>query len=512
MIVAKRASARTASLPAPTGGWNARDSLGEMAPNDAVYLKNWFPATSDVLLRKGYTQHATGLPGQVETLLSYSGAASNKLFGISTGSIYDVTYAGAVGAAAVTGLSNSRFQYINVATTAGNYLMAVNGLDKARFYTGAAWAKDGDGAPYDITGVNSADCTQINLFKNRVWLVEKNSLNAWYLPTSQIGGAATKFPLAGIASSGGYLVAMATWTIDAGQGVDDLAVFITSQGQIIVYKGTDPSSATTFALVGVWNLGAPVGKRCFMKYAGDLLVICQDGVLPLSGALQSSRVNPKVALTDKIQWAVSEAVTAYGANFGWDLLYYPKENMLFLNVPVSEGSSQQQYVMNTITKSWCNFTGWAANCWALLNDSPYFGGNTYVGHAWYGNEDNGANVNGDGKQAFNYFGIRGQQKRFSMMRPIISTNGSPAIQANINVDFDDTTPTAPISFTPISYGTWGTAVWGSAVWGQDDSIQKQWQGITGIGYCAAPRLVAQVKGMSVKWISTDMVFELGGVL
>ena len=117
-------------------------------------------------------------------------------------------------------------------------------------------------------------------------------------------------------------MAVATWTIDGGQGVDDLLVFVTSWGEVIVYKGTDPSSASAWALVGIWQIGAPVGRRCFMKYAGDLLIICQDGVYPMSGALQSSRVNPKVALTNKIQLAVSEAVTSYGSNFGWQLIQF----------------------------------------------------------------------------------------------------------------------------------------------------------------------------------------------
>ena len=108
-----------------------------------------------------------------------------------------------------------------------------------------------------------------------------------------------------------------------------MAVFVTSWGEVLVYKGTDPSSANTWALVGVWQIGAPVGRRCIMKYAGDLLIICQDGVYPMSSALQSSRVNPKVALTNKIQFAVSDAVTNYGSNFGWQLISFPKQKHLF---------------------------------------------------------------------------------------------------------------------------------------------------------------------------------------
>src|SRR6266481_865718 len=59
---------RSVIIPAPVGGWNARDSLGNMDKADAVTLTNFWPGTNSVILRKGYTQHATGLNAQVETL------------------------------------------------------------------------------------------------------------------------------------------------------------------------------------------------------------------------------------------------------------------------------------------------------------------------------------------------------------------------------------------------------------------------------------------------------------
>ena len=46
-------TARVASIPAPVGGWNARDSLANMAPTDAVVLENMFPNVSNVVLRGG---------------------------------------------------------------------------------------------------------------------------------------------------------------------------------------------------------------------------------------------------------------------------------------------------------------------------------------------------------------------------------------------------------------------------------------------------------------------------
>lgn len=502
----------TTSLPAPLGGWNARDAIGKMNPDDAVILQDWFPGTSVVELRSGYTFQTTGISGQVQTLMAYDSATANKLFGIANGSIYDCTSVGAVGAAAVTGLTNSKFQYANMTTAAGSYLFGVNGADKQRVYDGSAWHADGDGSPYDISNVDSVNLIHVNNFKNRLWYIQKNTLDAWYLPINSIGGAATKFSLGGVFQFGGYLMTMGTWTIDAGYGVDDYAVWITSKGEIAVYRLTDPTTPSGIALVGIWRLGAPVGRRCMMKYGGDLLIITQDGILPLAQALQSDRLDPRVALTDKIQKATSDAVMNYGNHFGWQMVYFSKANQLYLNVPVLEGSGQQQYVMNTITKSWCNFTGWQANCWELLNDNLYFGGNGYVARAWNGYADNVAAITGTGLQAFNYFKTPGQEKQFTMMRPTLYTSGSPEIYGNINTDFDQSDPVAPLTTSPTSYGVWDVGLWDTAIWGGDVSLQKNWQGATGLGYCGAPILKVAANGIQVQWVSTDVVFTPGSVL
>ena len=254
----QRGVAGVQSLPAPIGGWNARDSLANMEPTDAVVLENFFPTPSSVVMRGGYTRHATGLGGQVQTIMAYSAAGSQYLYAIAatTNSVYDVTAGGAVGAAKVTGLTNAIWEYINITTAGGHYLYAVNGVDKPILYDGTNWIRVDGTSTIAVTGVTTTTLSNITLFKNRVWFIEKDTLKAWYLPTSSVGGAAQVLDLSSIAKFGGHLVDLDTWTIDAGYGVDDNLVFITSNGEVIVYRGTDPSSAATWALSGVWKLGS----------------------------------------------------------------------------------------------------------------------------------------------------------------------------------------------------------------------------------------------------------------
>ena len=506
--MARKPPARTKALPAPVGGWNARDALGAMPISDAVTLVNLFPATTDVRVRFGHLQWKTGFAAQIQTLMSYSGAATDKLKAIAGGSVYDATSTGAVGAAELSGLSNSKWQYVNVTTSGGNFIEMCNGADSVYTYNGTTWT-DQSG---NITGVTSSTLININVHKDRVWFIQKDTLKAWYLPVKSISGAANALDLSAFAPHGGYLMAMGTWTVDAGFGLDDLAVFVTSNGDIIVYRGTDPSSASTWALVGVFYSGSPIGRRCLTKYKGDLLLICQDGLVPLSTYLQSDRLDPSTTLTNKIQFATSQAISSYGANFGWQVLLYPGQSMLFLNVPYDTTSGQQQFVMNTITGSWCNFQNWSAACWELFQDDPYFGTNTYVGKAWQTNADVSDDITFDGLQAFYDFGATGNQKRFTMIRPTLFTNGSPTIVGNINLDYDTSAPVSTLSITPSNYGHWDTALWDTGIWGESLSVSRAWQGASGTGYVGAPRIKGGVNGLELRWIDTTVTFEEGGIL
>lgn len=78
------------AIPAPIGGWNARDALDKMDASDAVKLVNWIPRGSYVQSRGGYTVLQSGLGGSVETLAPYAGN-SNLLLAAADGKFWDVT-------------------------------------------------------------------------------------------------------------------------------------------------------------------------------------------------------------------------------------------------------------------------------------------------------------------------------------------------------------------------------------------------------------------------------------
>ena len=590
MAVPKKFTATTTSLASPIGGWNARDSLAEMQPLDAVQLINFFPTPTDVTLRKGYSKSSIGISGEVQTLMNYAGYdGTNTLFAIANGSIYNASTSTAT--VVLTGLTNSKFQHCMISTDGGNFLVAVNGADPAIIYDGTRWYKiattttaqtistitrGGTGnltatlttatahglitgnrvvisgatesnyngtyfvtvtsptvftytmatAPaanatvvgtytvLGITGVNSNRLININMCQNRLFFVEKDTMTFWYLPVESVGGAALDFPLGAIARSGGFLQAMGTWTLDAGYGVDDLSAFVTSMGEVIVYKGTNPSDATNWSEVGVWQFGQTFARRCFFKFGGDLLLLTQDGLVPMSAALQSSRLDPRVNLTDKIYYAVSQAATIFYAEFGWQINYFASENMLILNIPTGLGF--EQYVMHTITRSWARFTGVNAICWEVSGDNKiYFGANGFVGNFYAQTSDAGSNIVATAQQAYSYFDSRGQLKRFTLVRPILQTdNGLPTVLCGISTDFDTVPLTNQIAFNPstLDVGVWDTAVWDDANWGGNLVVTKFWQGVTGTGFAGSININVASQGIEFHWASTDYVMEKGGVL
>jgi hypothetical protein len=589
MAVAKQRTAVTASLPAPIGGWNARDSLAEMNPLDAVQMINFFPTPTDVTLRSGYTKSSTGITGKVLSLLNYSSPTGNTLFGATNNTIYNVSTSTA--SVSLTGNTSGQWVQTSLTTAGGSFMPAVNGQDPMIVYDGTRWSRSattgtaqtissitrgGTGnltatmttavahglvtgntitvagavpaefngiyrvtvtgattltytmttAPsgnastvgtytvrYFITGENSENFETVNLFKERLYFVLKDSLDFCYLPVDSINGAVTKFPLGGIFKNGGYLQAMGTWTIDAGYGVDDLAAFVTSNGEVAVYKGSDPSDPNDWALVGIWNIGQTFNRKCMFKFGGDLLVLTEGGLVPLSAGLQSTRLDPRVNITDKIFFAISQATSAYSSVYGWQINYFAKQNMLILNVPAISGS--EQYVMHNITKSWARFTNIPANCWELSGDEMYFGGDGFVGKFYDTNADAGSNITGFAQQAYSYFDSRGQQKRFTMVRPILQTdNGVPTVLCGISTDFETVNLTNQISFNPniLAIGLWDTAKWDDANWGGGLITTKIWQGVTGLGYAGSVSLNVVSQAIELRWASTDYVMERGGIL
>lgn len=500
------ARARSSSIPAPVGGWNTRDSLADMSQSDATILDNWFPRLSDVKIRGGYTSHATGLVSPVEALMPWNGPSSSKYFAAAGANIYNITNAGAVGAADVASLTSARWQSVNFGTSAGAFLYLVNGADAPRYYDGTSWTVP----TITGSGLTASNLVSIAMFKRRLLFCENNKLGFWYFPVETLAGAISYFDLSPLCARGGYLMAIGTWTRDGGAGLDDFAVFFTSNGEIIVYQGSNPADASAWSLVGVFNHAIPIGRRCLTKYGSDLLVLTQDGFTPLSVSLINDRLSQRQSLSTKIQGAAIAAVTDHRSKFGWQSIQYPRGNMLIVNVPTVENSTAEQYVMNTTTSAWCRFTAQNANVFGMLGDNLYFGGSGAVYKADSGLNDNGANITGDAQTAYSYLRQRGTVKNFKMARPILATDGTLSVAMEAMVDYATHIPTITPSFTAPTSVAWDDGVWDVSAWSDVEQIIKSWQTISGTGYAVALRMRTVSKNGTLRWLANDVLWEPGG--
>ena len=509
------------SIPASVKGWDQINSLADMPPDHAVQLDNFIPRPGYLEIRRGSVAWATGVgSGAVETILVYNSpnTTNSKLFAFGNdGTLYDVTAGGAAIATTITGQSNSRWQGCNFTNAAtASWLVAGDGVDTPIIYDGSSWST------MTLTGITPSDVVNWTPWKGRLWCTLVNSTKVGYLASGAISGAVTTFDLGSFMSRGGFIETISTWTQDSKQTVDEYIAFITSRGQVIVYQGTDPATANTFELVGLYDLGAPIGRRCVLRISGNMWIICVDGVLPMSEMLTQDRAAAaKVAPTINIQNAMAMSTRLYKQNFGWQFIEYAKGQLAILNIPQTENQTAVQYVMNTITGAWCQFVGMNANCWEILNDVPYFGGNDGNVYQWdtgsgdYVDAAAETSITATVQTAFNYFESRGHLKRWTMVRPILTTDGSVTPGVGLNIDFGTGAPISVPSTVTSTGAQWDVALWDVAIWPVNSATVANWTTVEGIGQCAS--IITQVtssgngssNGVTLQLNGWDLIAEPG---
>lgn len=506
-VSATARKSKVKTLPLPLKGWNAKDSLADMEPEYAALMDNVFPDARRLVTRGGSAEFATGMTDNVESLMVFRpDSGAQEMFAANDGNIYDITAGGAVGAAVASGFGNDRWQSVNIGTSGGRFLFAVNGQDTAQIYDGATWADS------TLTGPNKDALVWCNLHQRRLWTGESGSLSAWYGGTNAITGGFTEFPMYGIADLGGYLMGMATWTRDAGDGQDDVAVFVTSEGQAIVYSGIDPSDVSTWAMIGVFRIGKPIGRRFFIKAGGDCVLITDDGFVSLASVLALDRAQAdKAAISAQINPFVNEVALTTSANFGWEAIIYPSGKMIIFNVPI-DGDTSHQYVFNTLTKAACRFTGWDANCWALFNDGIYFGGkNGKVYQADSGTKDSGSTIECTVIPAFSELTDGGMVKQAGLAKIIFESGDDVSFSFKLLKNYALPDMIIVTGASSVAGSLWDSALWDASLWGGRGS-REYWRGVNGIGTAFSLAFGIRPNDSLVYVNDIKLTYQTGGIL
>lgn len=541
--------AKTASFPAPIGGWiknvnlsvpDARRPDGSKV-NGAAMLENWFPTATSVRMRGGSARYATIGDGSlpVTSLFSYMNGNNQKLFGTTENALYDITTITVTDnlylvtdtddfivneddlviyiegtEATVSSLTGGNWVSVQFATPGGTFLRAVNGADESLVYDGSVW-----GTTPALTGVDSATLSFVWAFKNRLFFIQKDSLDAYYLPVDNIGGALVKFPLGGVFTRGGSLMFGASWSlIEGGDGLTASCVFVTTEGEVAVYKGDDPATAATWALSGVYRIGKPRGPKSFIRAGGDLVIATDVGFVPLSQAVQKdiAALSPN-AVSYPIEVAWNEAI-ADRSGSDWHCEIWPTKQMVLVALPTGSSNAPQMFVANARTGAWSLFTGWDGTCLATFGDRLFFGSSDgRIIEAEVTGADEGTTYVSSVVPLFDPLKSPASLKTGLLARATVRSPGPVEVQLSLQHDFNISLPPAPDDISVGGGSVWGSGIWGQSVWGSSTTkmTYQDWKPVPGGGYALSPAVQITSGSLSppdVELVQTDMTFDVGDVV
>lgn len=522
--------AQSAIIPAPTGGLNYRDPISAMSPMDALVLTNFIPKQQGVEIRRGYQAYADAVTvdsvaQSVESVFGFTAPnpANDKVFMAANGNIYDVTSGGTpVIAVTGTGSTEDAWWTTQFSTPGDTFLLAVSpGAGYWTYSTAAGWVdRTLFVVPKTGAGHIATNIRTVTVWKQRVWFTFDDSQNVSYLEdVNAIAGHYLDLPMGSTLRNGGYVSSLFNWTVDAGFGIDDFLVAVGTEGDVAVWQGTDPSSASTFELRGAWYVG-PVPKygRYFTPFGGDVMIVSELGLVPMSKLItgqysQDQQIGP----ASKIQSVFAPLVRELRLEKFFDVFVVPSSDVLVVKLP-NDAGTYRQFAMNVTTGAWCEFIGMPMRCAAVIGGQLYFGtsdGLTCKG--LYGDRDGvdsvgagGVYVEGEVQTSFNAFNTPAQLKKFGMVRPIFIATAAPAVKLVINTQYLFNTVGGSPFFLQESNGIWDAGIWNTATWVGQNTYQS-WYGVAGLGYYGSLRM--KMRGLpATVFTSAHITTEVGGVM
>lgn len=503
-------------IPAPVGGLNLVTPLVATEPAYCLVATNLVASGQGMRVRSGHTAYATDVDADgIRTVIPFEGAAESALFAVSQNGVYDVSAGGAGPWAAEVAFPSAAEPagwgtWTNFAADSGLhyafYADEQNGLYRRQ--EGGSWA-----AVTDITGVTETNLTFVTQHMSRVWFAEEGTALAWYLAAGSISGAATSFNFGSKFNHGGTLKGLYSWTVDGGEGVDDHLIAIGSGGDVLVYKGTDPSSADTWALVGQYYVGRlPAGRRVAQNEGGDLYILCQYGVIPLTRLLQGTLVQDTQAqLSRNISPLIAEAMSLTISSRGWEMRNIPSENAFVVARPAIAGFENLQFALSSHTNGWTTFESLPYQTGDVWDGSFYIGGADGTVYLLGGNTDIDEDVEWALLFSFQEYGETGLYHRIQFIRPVFRASGAPTYTAEARYDYNTDPPTSS-SATPVVTGSlWDVALWDAGTWLSSGSTVQSVVGGTGIGRAMSVALTGSSSSETV-FVRADIMFDTAGPL
>ena len=471
---------KTDTFPAPVKGWVQSGNVVGAGRDQAEVLDNFFPTGQGARLRGGISELAD-LGAAAVRLFVYQSGTNETLFGATDADIFDTS--DIAGGAVKTSLTSGDWSTTQISTAGGEFLVGVNGADTGFTYNGSTFSD------LALTGVDEDAVSQVWLFKERLFFVEGGTPSVWYLAVESIGGTATEINLGSVFRRGGNVLFGATWSLDSGNGLDDVCLFVSTTGEVAVYEGTDPSSAATWALVGVYDIGEPLNKHAFFKAGGDLAILTEDGIIPISEALRKDRAALQAnAITYPIEDAWKTAIANRATAYPISATLWQSQTLLVVGTPQEISNIPVSFVANARTGAWCRVTGWDIQCSAVFEDKLYFGDeNGKVYRADVGGTDDGVQYTGIYVPKF----ITYPQNRNANFAGL-TYRGTDEIGFEMegHSDYSVGEILPPDVATSGLTDVWGAGVWGTFTCGRSSSLDTftEWQTVSASGLSLAPSI------------------------
>jgi len=361
----------------------------------------------------------------------------------------------------------------------------------------------------------------VAVWGSRVWLVERDTSRAYYLDVNSIYGTATSFDFGSKMQKGGPLVGLWSWSYDGGSGLDALLVAISTAGDVVIYRGSDPTDALTFGLKGSWFAGGvPKGRRIATDTGGDLFVASVLGLLPLSRlVVGGEELNQGEYATSKIAPVFSRLTSLYAGNKGWGIYVHPTDNVLLVTVPVAEGEASEQLAMSLTTKGWFPYADLPIVSAAVWSRELYFGTSDgrvcrNVGGVDDVKLDDSTDfdpIDWSLLTAFQNLG-NGANKQIVMVRPVLLSETPDAnVRAEARYDYAQTELADSAEVGGGGDGTWDGSAWDSSTWAPDYQAKQAVVGATGMGRAVAVALRGNAISRTTL-VGVDIFLRAGGML
>jgi hypothetical protein len=504
-----RPAAKVAHFSAPLKGLSRAAEINEVDLLLASILTNWIVEDDRITVRPGYRKvgQIAGNP-PISTVIPYYGSPQKIMFA-AAGQMWDLAGNNIAGISSAGSDSWAWTSFSNL--SAVDYTIMVNGFNGPHSWDGTTFVAESVTAPAGAAWVLPAKFDKVISHMNRLWFADSDNLAVYYLPVQQKTGATILLPLNAIFKRGGYIMTMATWSIDGGTGLDDAIAIFTSNGEVAIYSGVDP--ATDFKLVGIFRFDAPMSKESIVNFGGDLYVMVSTGLVPMTTLIRAE--TEQLGKADlNVMKDFEDASRNHRADYGWQVILNHHTGHAICNMPVGQGKYQQM-VRKMPGQIWAKWTDVPARCWGWLDNHTYFGSDTggiYVGGTEHLTDD-GAAINADVRFAWSSYQSV-SKKNFKMVRLYTITDGQPRPFIDLEVDYNNVQPTNQPEITegPSGGATWGTATWDVDSWAAATQPKMNWQGVTGFGRVGAARVRVSVTGCTFSLTGVDVLYELGSLL